>query len=299
MAGCYVAFHKQLGDLVLLEPALSRLLAHHGEPVRLMTRNGHADLVRLMPGVEFVKGLALAPALSLYCFDPLNKSAFRSLLAPVLERHLVRPAQAELHWYHPIIFSRPRNLELTDSYIAEYFWANTPVPANGPFRPPVLSRPPDEWAPEGWKAGKFILVNPTSGWKKKMWTVEGWTAALNSLADRHRFVITSAKADWQVAHCRGIAAATGAAIQPTTLRQFLWLCANARAVLSVDGAASHLAAAFGVKCFTVFGPTIMEQWHRPAPGQRAFQAPLNEAGIRSLKKLESAPVVEALAALGL
>ncbi|MCX6969672.1 MAG: hypothetical protein NTV93_05880 [Verrucomicrobia bacterium] len=299
MAGCYVAFYKQLGDLILLEPALSRLLAHHGRPVRLMTRNGHADLVSLMPGVKFVKGLALAPAHSLYCFDPLNKSAFRSLIAPVFKRHHVRPAKIELHWYHPLVFSRPLNPELGDSYVAEFFWANTPVPADGPFRPPVLSKPPDDWAPEGWKAGEFILVNPTSGWKKKMWTVEGWTEVIRSLGSRYRYVITSAQAEWQVTHCQRISAATGAVIQPTTLRQFLWLCANAKAVLSVDGAASHLAAAFGVKCFTVFGPTILVHWHRPAPGHIAYQAPLNEDGVRSLRKLAPGPVIEALAALGL
>jgi len=298
MAGCYVAFHKQLGDLVLLEPALSRLLAHHGRPVRLMTRNGHADLVALMPGVKFVKGLALAPVRSLYCFDPLSKSAFRSLLAPVLTRRLVVPERAELRWYHPLVFSGPSNPELGDSYVAEYFWEHTPVPAHAPFRPPVLSEPPDDWAPAGWKPGEFILVNPTSGWKKKMWTVEGWTAVLRALGPRCRFVLTNAGSDWQAAHCEGIAAATGGAvIRQTALRQFLWLCANARAVLSVDGAASHLASAFGVKCFTVFGPTRMAQWHRPAPGHIAFQAPPNTGGIRGLQRLEAGPVIEALAAL--
>jgi len=297
MPGCYVAFHKQLGDLVLLEPALSRLLSHHGAPVRLMTRNGHADLAALMPGVKFVKGLALAPARTLYCFDPLSKSAFRSALAPVFERHLIRPLQKELRWYHPLVFSGPSNPELGDSYVAEYFWANTPVPANGPFRPPALSEPPGDWAPAGWNAGEFILVNPTSGWKKKMWTVDGWAAVVRAVGGR--FVLTNAGSGWQSAHCEEIAAATGAVIEPTSLRQFLWLCANARAVLTVDGAASHLAAAFGVKCFTVFGPSSLANWHRAAPEQIAFQAPLDNTGSRSLKKLEPEPVVEALAALGL
>jgi len=262
-----------------------------------MTRSGHADLAALMPGVEFVKGLALAPARDLYCFDPLSKSAFRSMFAPVLRRHLIRPAQSELHWYHPLVFSRPENPEIGNAYVAEYFWENTPVPANGPFLPPALSKPPDDWAPGGWNAGDFVVVSPTSGWKKKMWTVDGWTAVLRSIGSR--FVLTNAGSGWQSAHCEQIAAATGAVIQPTTLRQFLWLCANARAVLTVDGAASHLAAAFGVKCFTVFGPSILANWHRPAPGHIAFQAPPDNAGLRSLKKLAPGPVVEALAELGI
>lgn len=264
-----------------------------------MTRNGHADLVALMPGVKMNRGPALAPAQVLYCFDPLSKSAFRSLLAPVLKRHLIRPLDSELNWYHPLIFSRHRNPELGDSYVAEYFWTNTPVPANGPFRPPALSPPPDAWAPAGWKAREFTLVNPTAGWRKKMWTAAGWSKVLQSLDRSHRFVLTNAGAGWQKTHCEEIATATGAVIQTTTLREFLWLCANARAVLTVDGAASHLAAAFGVKCFTLFGPTLLAQWHRPAPDHIAFQAPSNESGIRSLRKLGAEEVIAALAPLGL
>ena len=67
----------------------------------------------------------------------------------------------------------------------------------------------------------------------------------------------------------------------------------------MDGAASHLAAAFGVKCFTVFGPSILANWHRSAPGHIAFQAAPDHAGSRILKKLEPEPVVEAFSALGL
>ena len=53
MPGCYAVFHKQLGDLVLLEPTLAKLCEHHGAPVECMTRGGHAPLLQLMPGVQF------------------------------------------------------------------------------------------------------------------------------------------------------------------------------------------------------------------------------------------------------
>ncbi|MFZ0711866.1 MAG: hypothetical protein WAM53_17635, partial [Terrimicrobiaceae bacterium] len=82
MPGCYAVFHKQLGDLVLLEPALSKLRGHHGEPVQCMTRRGHLPLLGLMAGVHPQGGTALAWRSHLYCFDPLNKSAVRSLLSP-------------------------------------------------------------------------------------------------------------------------------------------------------------------------------------------------------------------------
>ncbi|MFZ4776884.1 MAG: glycosyltransferase family 9 protein [Terrimicrobiaceae bacterium] len=299
MAGCYAAFHKQLGDLLLMEPAFSRLIAHHGAPVMLMTRNGHSDLVSLMPGVQMVRGLALRPARTLYCFDPLPKSALRAALAPVVKRLLIPPERYEMHWYHPLLFPSFSSPELGDSYIAEFFWKNTPVPAHKPFRPPVLTPPPREWAPEGVEPGRYVLVNATSGWKKKMWTVSGWTSVLKSLGPKYPCILTSARSEWQLEHCASIAEATGSKTIPTDMRQFLWLCANARAVLSVDGAASHLAAAFSVPCFTLFGPTSMANWHHPAPGHIAFQAPADTSGMRRLKDLQPEPVIEALAALGL
>jgi len=293
MPGCYAVFHKQLGDLVLLEPALSRLRDHHGAPVRLMTRNGHADLVRLMPGVEVVRGIALTPSSSLYCFDPLNKSALRSLTAPVAHRHLIPPERAELQWYHRFLFPSPSNPELGDSYVAEFFWNHTPVPCKHGFRPPVLSPPPSDWAPQGFLPQNFVLVNPTAGWRKKMWTIEGWTSLLHSIG-KQNFVLTNAGSAWQADHCRAISESTGASIQSTSMKQFLWLCANARMVMTVDGAASHLAAAFGVPCFTLFGPTSIANWHRPAPDHAAYQAPPDSDGVRRLRKVPPEPVVEAL-----
>lgn len=294
MRGCYAVFHKQLGDLVLLEPALARLRDHHDAPVMLMTRNGHADLVLLMEGVRAVKGLPFRPAKALYCFDPLPKSALRSILAPTLTRHLVAPEKWELHWYHQFLFPRPSNPDLANCYIAEYFWKNTPVPSTKPFRPPILKPPPGDWAPEGVEPGGYVLLNATSGWKKKMWTVAGWTALLKSLKPDCPVVLTSAGSDWQRDHCGRIATATGSAFLSSTPKQFLWLCANARMVLTVDGAASHLAAAFGVPCFTLFGPTSIAHWHRPAPGNFAYQAPPDFDGVQRLRTLPPELVVEAV-----
>ncbi len=293
MSGCYAVFHKQLGDLVLLEPALSRLQAHHGAPVRLLSRNGHADVVSLMPGVEFQRGVPLTPAGDLYCFDPLNKSAIRSLVAPVARRHLIPPERRELQWYHRFLFPTPANPELGDDYVAEFFWKNTPVPTEEAFRPPVLARPPEDWAPIPLPSKPFVLVNPTAGWKKKMWTPAGWASVLKAIGTRD-LILTSAGSDWQLSHGRAIATATGARTLSTTLREFLWLCANASFVLTVDGAASHLASAFGVPCFTLFGPTSLPNWHRPGPAHVAFQAPPEADGGRRLRKLPAEPVVAAV-----
>ena len=299
MPGCYAVFHKQLGDLLLLEPALARLRSHHGAPVRVLTRTGHAPLLQLMEGVAFQSGLPLAWCSHLVCYDPLNKSALRSLLAPAGKKQCVLPEKREMQWFHRPLFGEVIVPELGDEYVAEYFWRNTPVPAAEGFRLPRLQAPPDAWRPAGLDGEPFVLLNPTSGWRQKCWQAEGWAEVLRSLHDSTgwRFLMTSAATDWQIAHCREIAERAGGCVQSlasrTSLENFLWLCARAQAVLTVDGAASHLAQAFGVSSLTLFGPTSLGNWHRGTPRNLAVQAPPSKDGKRRLKNLPASAVREA------
>jgi len=297
MPGCYAVFHKQLGDLLLLEPALARLRDHHGSPIRVFTRNGHEPLLRLMPGRVFQRGLALRWSSHLYCFDPLNKSAFRSLITPAGVKRCILPEKREMAWFHRPIFGEIIVPELGDRYVAEYFWANTPVPASEPFRPPVLERPPEDWRPPAFPEGPFLLLNPTAGWRQKNWLPERWVETLRALhqATGLPAVMTCASTDWQLAHCREISAGTGGILRSlasgTSLENFLWLCSRARCVLTVDGSASHLAQAFGTPSLTIFGPTSLANWHFPGLRHRALQAPPSKDGARRLRNLPAVEVI--------
>lgn len=303
MPGCYAVFHKQLGDLLLLEPALARLRDYHGAPVSVLTRAGHEPLLQLMDGMVFQPGLPVAWRDHLVCYDPLDKSALRSLLAPAWKKHCVLPEKREMKWFHRPLFGRVIVPELGGRYVAEYFWENTPVPAKGTFRLPRLGPPPASWQPSGFSGGPFILVNPTSGWRQKCWLADRWAEVLRLMHETtgRRFLMTSASTDWQVEHCRQIAGLAGPCVQSltgsTTLQNFLWLCARAEGVLTVDGAASHLAQAFGVPSLTLFGPTSLANWHRDTPRNLALQAPPSKDGKRRLKNLPAAAVHEAVARL--
>jgi ADP-heptose:LPS heptosyltransferase len=298
MPGCYAVFHKQLGDLLLLEPALARLRGHHGPPVRVLTRTGHAPLLQLMEGVVYQPGLPLAWQSHLVCYDPLNKSALRSLLAPAGKKQCVLPEKREMQWFHRPLFGDVIVPELGDQYVAEYFWQHTPVPATGSFRMPRLNPPPGHWRPDGLDGAPFVLLNPTSGWRQKCWQAESWAGALRHWHETKgwRFLMTSASTDWQTAHCREIAERAGPCVRSlasrTTLENFLWLSARAQAVVTVDGAASHLAQAFGVPSLTLFGPTNMANWHRGTPRNLAVQAPPSKDGKRRLKNLSVSAVLE-------
>ncbi len=206
MSGCYVVFHKQLGDLLLLEPSFARLKAHHGGPVRVMTRRGHRDLLSLMDGVEYLGGQSFSWKSNLYCYDPLSKSAFRALFSPVRHRHCILPEKREMSRIHPLIFGQVIVPELGDSYIAQYFWDNTPVPTALTFRNARLNQPPADWKPEGLGNEPYILVNPTSGWRKKSWVAERWVETVKALHQKHKLpiVMTSASTDWQIEQCREI-----------------------------------------------------------------------------------------------
>ncbi len=303
MSGCYVVFHKQLGDLLLLEPAIARLQAHHGAPIKVMTRSGHAALLRLMPGVEFQSGPALRWRSHLYCFDRLSKSAIRTIFTPAGRKQGILPEIEEVKWYHKYIFG-PRTVpEIADTYVAEYFWQHTPVPSTEPFRMPRLQRPPDDWQIASVGDRPYILINPTSGWRQKMWKAERWVELLKELNARHgwQFIMTSVSTDWQVNHCREIAEGAGDVVQSlasgTTLEQFLWLCSRARMVFTVDGAASHLAQAFGVPTLTMFGPTSSANWHRATDRSICVQAGPSKDGKRSMRNLPTAEVLAAVSGL--
>lgn len=297
MSGCYAVFHKQLGDLVLLEPALARLREEHGEPVVVLTRNGHAPVVELMEGVETRRGWPLRWRSHLYCFDPLNKSAMRSLVAPAGKKICILPDREEMQWFHRPLFGKVIVPGLGDRYVADYFRELVPVAAQGVNRGPKLSQPLECWRPEGWPERDFLLLNATSGWRRKNWLPERWAEVVRSLHESTGLpvVATSASTDWQIAHIAEIARGAGGGLQSlangTSLENYLWLCSRAKMVLTVDGAAAHLAAAFGVKSLTLFGPTNIHNWHRATTISRAIQAGKSKDGKARLKNIEATTVI--------
>lgn len=294
MPGCCAIFHKQLGDVVLLQPALARLGAHYGAPVTILSRSGHAPLLGLMPGIRYAPGFPGKKFESLVSFDVLHKSAWRAFLIRAGRKTCLIPAPEEVRWFHQAVYHEVLCPPLGDQYVARYFWNLAPAPADGDFRPPRLEQPPADWRPEGLPGPEFLLVNPTSGWKRKLWRAGRWAEVIAALRQETGLpaVMTSAQADWQAAHCAKVARRAGEAVlslsSATTLKEYLWLCANARMVLTVDGAAAHLAAAFGVRNLVLFGPTSVANWHWPSPDSLALLAP---AG--NLKELSAEPVIAA------
>ena len=182
MSRCLVIFHKQLGDLVLLESAL-RCLAHaNGRAVDLITRSGLQPLGSLMPHVNFRSKPNVKIYDTLWCFDDRRKSAFYSLLSRAREKHLLISPGASIQWYHSRIFRTIHAPNLGRSHISEYYWKHTLGDNHGSFQPPELAPPPKKWA-YPVSSANYLHVNPTSGWRSKNWTPEKWAITINQLAE--------------------------------------------------------------------------------------------------------------------
>ena len=101
-------------------------------------------------------------------------------------------------------------------------------------------------------------------------------------------LITSGDQAWQMEHSQKIAKDLGARVHflggQTGLEAFLWLVSRSRMVLGVDGAASHLAEAFGRRSLTLFMKSNMMNWHEPGAFNVAIAAAVNaETGVLEIE----------------
>lgn len=261
-----VIYRKQLGDLLLLQPALEYLGARFGKPVQVRTRPGFADLLALMPGRITLATRARQNIGRVYCFDTKGSTLRDAFASWPARRTLVltRPGRA---WWHALVFHEVIEAQDTAAYRARLFQRALGA---GVFQPPRLDLPPADWLPPGLPSG-YLLVHPTSAWRRKTWPAASWVALLNELQASCPWplVITAGGEAWE----REMADAIAAGLTPdalnlagqTSLRSYLAVLSRARAVLTVDGSASHLAAAFGRPALTLFGPTNPAHWHCPGP----------------------------------
>ena len=266
-----VICHQQLGDLTLLEPAISRIWAATGAPVDLLTRGGHGPLVTLMKGCQMERRPWFKSYDTVYCFGEYPKTALHAALVPARRKVLVLRKPEEKTRLHKLVFHQIHADGLEDEYVARYNWEQTPAGRDQSlvFRPPALHLPPEAWRPEIAPEEDFVLLNATAGWASKLWKIEGWVKVLTRLqkAGLPRVLVTCGTEDWQMEHARQIAEGLGEGALflggATSAQAYLWLVARSQMVLGIDGSAYHLKAAFGGKSLTLFLRTSAANWHHP------------------------------------
>ncbi|MBE2285084.1 MAG: glycosyltransferase family 9 protein [Prosthecobacter sp.] len=267
-------YHKQLGDTLLLQPALARLARQDGEPVGLIARPGFEDLVRLMPDVKFTSWRDAPRVRRLLAYDAGDRSAFISLWCRADEKHLLTFSDFYVRFFHRWIFDRIHLRDQEQMYRARYFWRCTPGGDAESFEPPRLNAPPDDWLPAELPSEPYVLIHATSAWQRKCLSAECWRPIIERVKDVTGMpvVLTGGTTEWERGLCasieEGLDGVTNLGAR-TSLRGVMAAASKATVALAVDGFVSHLVSAFGRPCMTFFGPTNVNHWHLTTPISRA------------------------------
>jgi ADP-heptose:LPS heptosyltransferase len=266
-----VIYHKQLGDVLLMEPALAKLASAMGSDVMLVTRPKFSPMVALMDRVVPCNRMPIRRATQVISFDSTTRASLMALTTLASNKKLILPQPTHFKKWHKLIFSNNCTFrDDTAEYRAQYFYNVMPCSSTLAFRPPRLQKPPMEWLPNVLPA-KYIIIHATSAWQRKSWPSESWAQVIRHLhaLGVAPIVLTGGTAPWEKEYIIAIKKAAGIPLVDlsgrTSLKNYLAVIAGAEMVLCVDGSASHLAAAFNCPSVTLFGPTHPLHWHFSSP----------------------------------
>ena len=267
--GALVIFRKQLGDVLMLQPALEHLSRRVGS-VAIHARGDFADLLSLMPGEIRLADASIFPkAAEAYCLEARPAALLYAARALGARRHLLLSRDIA-PWWQRLIFDEYTVLPGSQLYRAELYQRLFGF-ADQPFQPPRLNPPPADWRPAGLPAA-YRVLHPSAAWQRKTWAAEKWADTLCQLDDSLPWLITSGPTEWEIALAGDIAqrCRPGQVINlagQTSLMDAMALIAGARGLVSNDSGLMHVAAAFGVQQVAIFGSS--SPLHTPPLNERA------------------------------
>ena len=122
----------------------------------------------------------------------------------------------------------------------------------------------------------FAVVNPGAGWDSKLWPAQRYAEVAQYLANRHRLptVVVWAGHRERAWGEEIVSGANGHALlaPKTALLELGELLRSARLFVGSDTGPLHMAAAVGVSCVGIYGPTRPEECGPYGPGHKAVQA---------------------------
>jgi len=263
-----IIYWKQLGDLLLMEPALTKLTLNGNSDVFVSTRAEFNPLLSLINNVYLANTFDFRNFSHIYSFDPRFRSCIKAKMSRSINKNLILSDFKHLKSWHYFFYNKTAIINSDKTYRAKYFFDAINVKSNMLFRPPKLNTPPLHWRPD-YLPNNYILLHLTSAWKSKSWSPESWSNVINYLAKEGigPFVITGGKASWENEYVKSIEYFVNTKIINlcglTKMKEYLSIIANAKMVLAIDGSASHLASAFNRPVLTLFGPSHPLHWHQP------------------------------------
>lgn len=287
-----------LGDLLLTIPLLKRLRLTHPEAViHVVARKGFegifldlgvVDRYYSLDKSQKIKQLPKLPACDLLI------SPHQSLTSARLAMTVQAPQKIgyKLWWNGPVFTRRvkrpmhlpealrvlsllaPLDAEL-EHKISAYEKENPekgalrPAPswASMALAPPVLERLRHLASPVQ-PSGDYIVMAPGSVWATKRWTPGGFADLAGRLKRRgYQVFLTGSAPERSIAET--VARPSGAInlCGELSLLQSLKLMAAAKAVVTNDSGAMHMASAVAAPCVAIFGPTVLAFGYQPWQNQ--------------------------------
>lgn len=266
---------KRIGDVILTAPALTALRrAFPDARLTLAITEQSAPLVTMFDAVDdhlVLRGKALRPRawLRLFTrrfdlcldFSGNDRSAFATFLSRAQQRMTFAAAgkgRLRSFPYTRMVDSSVRENHTIDHYchLARAAGASD-CPALSLRLPASAKKSPEP---------QFVVIHPGTARPEKFWLADRWAALIDHIQSVHRLEcrLTGGHSAAERAHISMIEAASKQPCVNMTglldLIEFAALIADARACISCDTAAVHLAAAFRRPQLALYGPTNPFHW---------------------------------------
>jgi ADP-heptose:LPS heptosyltransferase len=264
-----VIYWKQLGDLLLMEPALTKLASTTKSKVFIATKPEFSPLFSLMNSVCIAPTKTLKNISYVYSFDGRFRACIRALFTFCKIKHLIISDLKSLKWWHKFFFKEISIIDTSEKYRAEYFFDAINISSDFLFRPPKLNKPPKSWKPKCLPE-KYILIHATSAWRNKSWSPQFWANTINKLHGMGigPFVITGGNSVWEAKYIDSLLSKIDCKVLnlcgKTNIKEYLAAIHHASLVVAIDGSAAHIASAFNRPVLTLFGPTHPIHWCLPS-----------------------------------
>lgn len=155
----------------------------------------------------------------------------------------------------------------------------------GPTQPWHPLRPADE----STAPGQGVALHPGSGSPRKNWSAEHWLEVIENLKCPVTLILGEAElATWERRLERLRQRASVVTLANPPLESLVTAVARCALFLGHDSGVSHLAAATGIPCVLLFGPTDAAIWAPPEPAVRT---------LRRGASVDLIPVTDVLAAI--
>ncbi len=272
-----VIYWKQLGDLLLMEPALTKLTLEGNSDVFISTRAEFEPVLSLINNVYLAPTFDFRKFSHLYSFDHRFRGCIIAKMSRTNKKHLIVNHEKYLKFWHNFFYNKISIMKSDNAYRAKYFFDAVKSQSNMKFRPPKLNTPPLYWKPN-YLPDNYVLLHLTSAWKNKSLDPKKWISIINLMAKEGLgpFVISGGMTAWEIEYTKYIEYGVKGKILNlcglTNIKEYLSIIANAKMILAIDGSASHLASAFNRPSLTLFGPSHPLHWHWPNLSSRIIDA---------------------------